>query len=138
QSSRKTAVAQVARQQAARPKKGIAQRAGARDDVVVPALMKPVVEAFANAKDVSVEKGWGADSVAMKTRGKIFLMLGRGDLVFKLPSARVHERVAGGAKRFDPRQDGREMKEWLVVPLGTRDRVQLAREAFEFVSRSGR
>src|SRR5215510_4290785 len=99
-------------------KTGPAKRSRAPDDVVVPALMQPVVAAVANARGVTVEKGWGANSVALKTRGKIFVMLVRGDLVFKLPRASVDERVgAGGAKRFDPRHDGREMKEWLVVPL---------------------
>jgi hypothetical protein len=125
-----------------RPRAG-AKSAGAKrprpaGEVVIPTLMKPVVAAFSGSKAVTVEKGWGSNSVALKTRGKIFAMLVRGDLVFKLPSARVDELVGGGGgKRFDPRHDGREMKEWLVVPLSARDRVKLARQAFEFVSAGG-
>src|SRR5262249_43852488 len=103
-------------------------------DVVVPAAMKPVVAAFAGAKGVTAEKGWGADSVAIKARGKIFAMLVRGDLVLKLPASRVDELVGGGATRFDPRRDGRVMREWAVLPLSARNRVRLAEEAFAFVS----
>jgi len=106
----------------------------ARNDVVVPAPMKPVVAAFARSKGVTVEKGWGADSVAIKARGKIFAMLVRGDLVLKLPRDRVDELVHEGAKRFDPRRDGREMKEWVVLPVNAAGCVGLAREAFDFVS----
>jgi hypothetical protein len=111
-----------------------AKAASARGELVIPAAMKPVVAAFAKAKGVAVEKGWGADSVALKVKGKIFAMLVRGDLVLKLPSAKVDELVRAGAKRFDPRRDGREMKEWAVLALDARDCVRLAREALEFVS----
>jgi len=100
----------------------------------IPPLLKPVVDEFSGTKGVTVEKGWGSDSVALKTRGKIFAMLVRGDLVFKLPSATVDRLVEAGAKRFDPRNDGRVMKEWVVLALNHRNRVKLAREACEFVS----
>ena len=110
------------------------QRASAAA-LVIPDAMKPIVDAFAGVKAVSVEKGWGSNSVALKTRGKIFAMLVRGDLVLKLPGLTVDGIVAAhGARRFDPRGDGRVMKEWLVVPPNLRDRVKLAREAFEFVA----
>lgn len=67
---------------------------------------------------------------------KIFAMLGRdGELVVKLPKERVDELVASGAgARFDPRHDGRLMKEWVTVPA-TRRRAweSLVAEALAFV-----
>ena len=49
---------------------------------------------------------------------KIFAMLRRDELVVKLPKGRVDELVASGrGSRFDPRNDGRLMKEWVTVPV---------------------
>ena len=103
-------------------------------ELVIPASMKPMVAAVEKLKGVTVEKGWGSSSVALKVRGKVFAMLVREGLVFKLPASRVDALVAAlGAARFDPRGDGRVMKEWLVLPPEAKDRVALAREALEFV-----
>ena len=97
-----------------------------------------VMELAGEAGVTVPQGGSGFGRSALRFHGKIFAMLVRGDLVFKLPSARVDELVGGGGgKRFDPRHDGREMKEWIVVPLSARDRVKLARQAFEFVSAGG-
>jgi hypothetical protein len=115
-----------------------AKAAGARDELVIPASMKPMVSAYSGSKGVTVEKGWGSSSVALKVRGKIFAMLVRGDLVLKLPSARVDQLVEAGGRRFDPRGDGREMKEWAVLPASAPNRVKLAGEALEFVSAGGK
>ena len=62
-------------------------------------------------------------------------MLVRGSLVVKLPRARVDELVeAGQGKRFDPRRNGRLMKEWLVVPpASAADWLALANEGLGFV-----
>ena len=109
------------------------KKAATGSAVAVPASLKPIAHAFADVKGVTVEKGWGSGSVVLKIRGKIFVMLLGGDLVFKLPRERVDELVEGGATRFDPRKDGRVMKEWAVVPTGARNRTTLAREAFGFV-----
>jgi hypothetical protein len=108
-------------------------KAETRSEVVVPAPLKPIATAFESARGVTVEKGWGSGSVVLKVRGKIFVMLLGGDLVFKLPRERVDELVDGGAMRFDPRKDGRVMKEWVVIAAGTRNRTTLAREAHDFV-----
>lgn len=110
-----------------------ATRAASQAEVVVPASLKVIADAFAGTADVTVEKGWGSGSVVLKVCGKIFVMLRGGDLVFKLPSTRVDELVEGGATRFDPRKDGRVMREWAVVAAGARNRATLAREALEFV-----
>jgi len=79
------------------------------------------------------KKGFG--SSGLKIHNKIFAMLVRGRLVVKLPKPRVDALVATGeGERFDPRHDGRLMKEWLVVdPASIVDWLPLAREAMEFV-----
>ncbi len=67
---------------------------------------------------------------------KIFAMLVKGKLVVKLPKPRVDALVASGdGERFDPRHDGRLMKEWLSVePTSEEEWLPLAREAMEFVT----
>jgi TfoX/Sxy family transcriptional regulator of competence genes len=75
-------------------------------------------------------------SSALKVHGKIFAMLVRDALVVKLPRQRVDALVAAGeGQRFDPRHDGRVMKEWLIVEPAFSERwLPLAREALEFVA----
>ena len=63
-------------------------------------------------------------------------MLASGDrFAVKLPRSRVDALVdAGEGERYDPRRDGRMMKEWLVV--GSHDGARwlaLAKEALQFV-----
>lgn len=79
------------------------------------------------------KKGFGSSE--LKIHNKIFAMLVRGRLVVKLPKPRVDALVAvGDGERFDPRHDGRLMKEWLVVdPASQVAWLPLAREAMEFV-----
>jgi hypothetical protein len=67
-------------------------------------------------------------------------MLASGDqFVVKLPRKRVDALVAAGeGKQFEPRHDGRLMKEWFVV--GARRELRwlpLAQEAFEFAKTKG-
>src|SRR5947209_4494557 len=60
------------------------------------------------------KKGFG--SSALKVHNKIFAMLVEGRLVVKLPKHRVDALIASGAgERFDPRHDGRLMKEWVTI-----------------------
>jgi hypothetical protein len=75
----------------------------------------------------------------LKVDKTIFAMLVRGRLVVKLPRARVEALMAAGAgERFDPRGDGRLMKEWLVVAPGADvDWLALASEAMQFVGAQG-
>jgi hypothetical protein len=79
-------------------------------------------------------KGFGSSE--LKVHGKIFAMLSGGRLVVKLPKPRVAALVAAGdGERFDPRHDGRLMKEWLVVARTSEDEwLSLASEAMEFVA----
>jgi hypothetical protein len=80
------------------------------------------------------KKGFG--SSALKVHNKIFAMLVEGKLVIKLPKQRVDSLIASGAgERFDPRHDGRLMKEWITVEPTSEERwLDLSREAMEFVA----
>jgi TfoX/Sxy family transcriptional regulator of competence genes len=75
-------------------------------------------------------------SSGLKIHNKIFAMLVRGKLVVKLPKPRVDALVASGeGERFDPRHDGRLMKEWVTLePRSEEEWLLLAREAMEFVA----
>jgi hypothetical protein len=79
----------------------------------------PVAAAFAGQRGVVLEPGWGKGNMVLKAGAKIFVLLAGAGLVAKLPKARVDELVAAGeGTRFDPRKNGRVMKEWLVAPAG--------------------
>ena len=82
-------------------------------------------------------KGFGS-SGQLKVRGRIFAMLVRGELVLKLPRARVDELVeAGAGTRFDAGK-GKPMREWLVLSATTTRRwLPLAKEALVFVKEAG-
>ncbi|MGH2347146.1 MAG: hypothetical protein ACRDG4_18110 [Chloroflexota bacterium] len=75
-------------------------------------------------------------STELKVKGKIFAMLNKGRLVVKISRDRVDALVASGdGQRFDPRHDGRLMKEWVVLePTSHEEWLPLAREAMEFVA----
>jgi hypothetical protein len=99
-----------------------------------------IVKAFAGRRGVSAESGRGFGSSALKIDNRIFAMLASGDqFVVKLPRKRVDALVAAGeGKQFEPRHDGRLMKEWFVV--GARRELRwlpLAQEAFEFAKTKG-
>jgi TfoX/Sxy family transcriptional regulator of competence genes len=94
-----------------------------------------VIEAFAG--DRSVTSGKMMASVGLKVNGKIFAMMSRGRIVAKLPKARVDELVASGAGEcFDPRRDGRRMKEWIELHGDEPSWTKLAAEAYRFVKSS--
>jgi hypothetical protein len=86
--------------------------------------------------DPSVGQGTGfGPSPGLRVGGRIFAMLAHGDLVVKLPKDRVDQLVASGTgDRFEPRHDGRLMKEWLAVSAGHLAEWEgLADEALRFV-----
>ncbi len=97
-----------------------------------------LVNALLDNADVTLgsqgKKGFG--SSALQVNGKIFAMLAAGTLVVKLPQRRVDALItAGNGSRFDPRHDGRLMKEWLALsPMPKEEWLSLAREAMEFVA----
>jgi hypothetical protein len=98
--------------------------------------LKPVVGALSR-ESITVEEGWGSSSIVLKSNGKIFVMLVGSEVVMKLPKSRVDELVAAEKGwRFDPRRDGRLMKEWVVLPSKAPKLTALAREAHAFVAGS--
>ncbi|MFN2470240.1 MAG: hypothetical protein ABR583_04485 [Gaiellaceae bacterium] len=84
--------------------------------------------------DPTVTRGTVGSTPGLRTRSKIFAMLARGELVVKLPKARVDQLVeAGIGRRFDPGH-GRLMKEWATVDFAAVDDWEaLADEALQFV-----
>jgi hypothetical protein len=80
------------------------------------------------------KKGFG--SSGLRIHNKIFAMLVRGRLVVKLPRPRVDALIASGdGERFDPRHDGRLMKEWVSLePTSKVEWLPMAREAMVFVA----
>ncbi len=78
-------------------------------------------------------------SVGLTTRGKVFAMVVKGELVVKLPSERVSELLESGAGRpFDPGH-GRIMKEWIALrPSDDSGCEGYVREARTFVEAQAR
>jgi len=94
------------------------------DDIVERELREP---------GATAGTGFGRN-VGVRIGGKIFAFRSEGDLVVKLPRARVDDLVDSGAgRRFDPGH-GRVMKEWIAVDQG-RSRLWsgLVRDAREYV-----
>jgi TfoX/Sxy family transcriptional regulator of competence genes len=81
---------------------------------MVQALFDGVSERLL-AEDTALERTRMMGSEGLKTGGKFFAMVSRGELVVKLPRERVDELVeAGAGHRFDPGH-GRLMKEWIAL-----------------------
>jgi hypothetical protein len=101
-------------------------------------LFEQLARRFLSDPAVGEGTGFGSNP-GLRTGGKIFAMLVKGELVVKLPRDRVDEVVASGAgSRFDPGH-GRVMKEWVSVPTQHGRRWgPLANEALEFVGSSAR
>ena len=98
----------------------------------------PIMGRLLREPGVGEGTGFGSNP-GLRVGTKIFAMLGREGLVVRLPRARVDELVASGAgTRFDPRRDGRLMKEWVVVSVERRRSWGgLSDEALEFVRQVG-
>jgi hypothetical protein len=80
------------------------------------------------------KKGFGSSALWIKD-GKMFALLsGNNEFVVKLSRGRVDELVESGkGVRFDPRVNGKVMKEWLVVKTTSETIcLSLAMEAMEF------
>ena len=86
--------------------------------------------------DPTVRQGTGFGSTpGFRVGSKIFAMRRDSELVVKLSKERVDQRVVSGiGARFDPRHDGRPLKEWVTIPArhGS-DWEQLASEALQLV-----
>ena len=102
-------------------------------------LSKQMVAADPRVAPPQTEKDQGHrfGASGLKVDGKIFAMVSKGKLVFKLPKARVDALVAAGTgERFDPGH-GRLMKEWIALdPHAKAIWSALGKEALEFVGKS--
>lgn len=98
------------------------------------AAIVAALRAEAGVTPPSAGKSFGASG--LKVRDKLFAMLVRGQLVVKLPRSYVDALVAAGdGERYDPRRNGRVMKEWIAIaPTSEQDWLSLAREAMAFVA----
>jgi len=77
-----------------------------------------LVDEMSAQADVSPPTGGrGFGGSALTCRDNIFAMLVRGQLVVKLPKARVDALIADGTGTPFDANKGRPMKEWVVVPL---------------------
>ncbi|HVH15338.1 MAG TPA: hypothetical protein VNA15_06435 [Candidatus Angelobacter sp.] len=78
-------------------------------------------------------------SNGLRINGRVFAMLSAEKrLIVKLPRERVDALInAGEGERYDPRRNGRVMREWIVMkPSSKAIWLQLAREALDFVGDS--
>jgi hypothetical protein len=109
---------------------GVKPESGDPGDVAFRRLMQRLLQ----ERGVHQGTGFGSNP-GLRVGTKIFAMLGREGLVVRLPKARVDELVTSGAgTRFDPRRDGRLMKEWVVVSVERRRSWGgLSEEALAFV-----
>ncbi|MCL5067390.1 MAG: hypothetical protein M1368_03440 [Thaumarchaeota archaeon] len=83
------------------------------------------------------KKGFG--SSGLYTKNRLFAFLShKNQLILKLPKERVNEIVSkGDGFYWDPRRDGRIMKEWVVLqPSSKLNWLPLVREALNFVNSS--
>jgi hypothetical protein len=85
--------------------------------------------------DPVLEQGRMFRATGLKTGGKFFAMVTRGELVVKLPAERVDELIEGGeGRRFDPGH-GRLMKEWVGLrPADAAACEAIVVEARDFVA----
>lgn len=103
------------------------------------ARFEEVVAAFDGRPNVSPPDPTSRSSsafgaTALKVGGKIFAMLVRGELVVKLPRARVEALISSGAGRPFDMGAGRVMREWVSIPSDSAaDWHAVAAEACEFV-----
>ena len=97
-----------------------------------PELVR-LMSAVADRPDVTV--GRALSHMGLMTGGKLFAFLKDGDLVLKLPAARIDELIENhGAERFE-RGQGTPMREWVVVPVSaSAEWPDLTREACDFVA----
>ncbi len=102
------------------------------DQGTAMAAFARIADAFASRPDVTGGTGFGT-SPGLRRGGRIFAMVAGGNLVLKLPAARVGDLLASGdGLPFDAGK-GRPMREWVALaPDAEADVLALAKEAFDF------
>jgi hypothetical protein len=120
---------------AAKPAVKAAQKAGRTASSSSATTLDPRLAVLAReyAKEPRVSVGRLFASIGLKVDGKIFAMVVRGQLVVKLPKARVEQLVAQKAGQHFCLGGARVMKEWLSMTASKPDALILGREAFRFV-----
>jgi hypothetical protein len=110
----------------------------AGDDVRVEEMFDDLARRLLD-EDAGLERSRMFRSVGLRTAGKFFAVVVKGELVVKLPAERVDELVAGDAgRRFDPGH-GRLMREWVCLrPVDESACAAYVDEARNFVAAQGR
>jgi hypothetical protein len=107
-------------------------------DEVFAAIVKALGRRGVEKPEATAGSARRFGSSALRVEGRIFAMVSRGQVVLKLPAARVSELIASGTGQSFDAGKGRPMKEWVALSRVTRERaVALAAEALEFVSQVG-
>ncbi len=92
-----------------------------------------LMSAVADRPDVTI--GRALSHLGLMTGGKLFAFIKDGELVLKLPAARIDALIGShGAARFERGQDS-PMREWVVMRASTSaEWPDLTREACDFVA----
>jgi hypothetical protein len=109
-----------------------------RPEQLFASLAEQMVAADARVASPATERREGNrfGASGLKVNGKIFAMVSNGQIVFKLPRARVSELVASGVGAHFDAGRGRVMREWIGIdPDADADWRGLAGEALAFVGR---
>lgn len=94
-----------------------------------------VADALSKNPGVTFNEGKGFGSRALKVNGKIFAMMtSKNEYVVKLSKERVQALVLEGIGDYFDAGKGKPMKEWLSIHGFPKESIDLAREAYQFVS----